>query len=107
MLVVHCHASAAPPPGDMETDPFILQRNQTTLGHLHPTITPPNTHRPVVPLATTPPNSRPGMPLPATTPQTSQNAAVVLGVWGGLGLSRSIAARFGLRCRWPGCGHRD
>jgi hypothetical protein len=23
MLVVHCHASAAPPPGDMETDPKI------------------------------------------------------------------------------------
>ena len=60
------------------TDPLILQRNQTTLGHLHPTITPPNTHRPLVPLATTPPNPRPRMPLPATTPQTSQNAAVVL-----------------------------
>src|ERR687893_2216506 len=61
------------------TDPFILQRNQTTLGHLHQTIAPPTTHRPLVPLATTPPNPRPGMPLPAPTPHTSQDAAVVLG----------------------------
>ena len=59
-------------------DPAGPQRNQTTLGPLHPTITPPNTHRPLVPLATTPPNPRPSMPLPATTPQTSQDAAVVL-----------------------------